>query len=288
MLAFADGTTGIAKPARRCATRRQAKRSPRRARRSPTDGSSPPPTTKGSARRGAPLSRRRERGPRRARRRARRTQLPHAHAGHTTLIAGYSQGGHAALWANQLARSWAPSLHVVGTFAGAPATEVDRILEAGRSRPIQHFVLSIIAGYAAAYPNADPAAYLTGRGVGEVAFVDRGCLGSVASRSASTPPDQLVRPEGPTDAAWLALARANNPGSVAGESPVLIVHSDQDDVVPVELSRILHDRMCAHHEVVERRVIHAGGHLRAALPAYDLANQWMLARLDGTPAKDDC
>ncbi|MEY2419589.1 MAG: hypothetical protein QOG90_2269 [Actinomycetota bacterium] len=216
-------------------------------------------------------------------------QLPQAHAGNRLLIAGYSQGGHAALWANQLAATWAPTLRVLGTFAGAPATEIDRILAAGRTFPIQRFLLAIVGGYAAAYPRAHPSAYLTDEGLALLPTVDTGCLGDIDRVARRVPPDRLVRPEGPTDAEWQALGRANNPGSRKPAGPVLVVHSDQDDVVPVALSALLRDRMCAHGAVVERRVIHAGGHTAAAFPALIAAAEWLTQRAAGTqPAHDDC
>ena len=61
-------------------------------------------------------------------------QLPDAEGGDQLAIAGYSQGGHGALWANEVAKDWAPDLDVVGTFAGAPATEIDLILSAAPAR----------------------------------------------------------------------------------------------------------------------------------------------------------
>ena len=215
-------------------------------------------------------------------------QLPGAHAGTKTLIAGYSQGGHAALWANQLAHRWTPSLHVLGTFAGAPASEIDRILAAGRTFAIQPFILSIVAGFAAAYPDAKPANYLTSTGIRLLPSVDEGCLSEVARASSGITPGQLVLPTGPGDPDWLRIGRDNSPGGSAGEGPVLIVHSDQDDVVPVELSALLHDRMCAHGAVVERQVIHAGGHTTAALSAFFIANSWLQDRARGVAATSDC
>ncbi|MGZ6708729.1 MAG: alpha/beta hydrolase [Solirubrobacteraceae bacterium] len=44
--------------------------------------------------------------------------------GRRVAIAGHSQGGHAALWAASLARSWTPELRVRATVAFAPASHV--------------------------------------------------------------------------------------------------------------------------------------------------------------------
>ena len=108
----------------------------------------------------------------------------------------------------------------------------------------------------------------------------------VATRSLT--PSEMVRADGPTDPSWQALGRRNNPGGARGSGPVLIVHSDEDEVVPAELSRLLHDRMCAHGQVVERRVIHAGGHTRAVLQAYLAGAAWLQQRARGVKPVDDC
>src|SRR3954451_25146477 len=44
--------------------------------------------------------------------------------GKPLLIAGHSQGGHAALWAAALAKKWTPELKLKGTVAFAPASNV--------------------------------------------------------------------------------------------------------------------------------------------------------------------
>ena len=46
-------------------------------------------------------------------------RLPGVHASRTVLVYGHSQGGHGALFAGELAASYAPDLHVVGVVAAA-------------------------------------------------------------------------------------------------------------------------------------------------------------------------
>ena len=217
------------------------------------------------------------------------SQLPDAHANNKLLIAGYSQGGHGALFANQIAKTWSPQYTVIGTFAGAPATEIDTILRAGRSAAINGFTVSIVAGYQAAYPEADPSLYLTPRGVSLLATVDQGCITQVFAATARTPPNEVVRADGPDSPVWMDLARRNNPGAVRTDDPVLIIHSDKDDVVPIALSALLHTRMCATGQVVERRVLHnAGGHVAAAPGAYAQGLDWLRALTTGAAPTNDC
>lgn len=218
-------------------------------------------------------------------------QLPEAgeEVGDRVLIAGYSQGGHAAVWANEIAAEWVPELEVVGAFAGAPASEIDRILEAGRSLPIGGFLLAIVAGYEAAYAELDPAAYLTDKGVGLLDAVDSGCISESFRATAGVSPAELVGSDPAEQAEWIRIGADNNAGSVAAPSPVLIVHSDEDSTVPPVLSQLLHARMCASGQVVERRVLAKGGdHGAAAVPAYTQGIAWLKGLLAGTPAVSSC
>ena len=216
-------------------------------------------------------------------------QLPDAEASATTLIGGYSQGGHGALWAGQVAPEWAPELDVVGTFAGAPATELDVILGAAGSPGVAGFAALIVAGFQAAYPEADPALFLTDEGVARLDAVDEGCVGEVFAALSDLAPAELVRPDGPSTPPWPDLAAENNPGQVVTEAPILIIHSQQDDVVPVALSEILFDRMCSEGQAVERRVLpDGGGHGPAAVVAYPQALEWFDQLLAGETVENTC
>jgi len=214
-------------------------------------------------------------------------QLPDAERSDTTLIAGYSQGGHGALWADRVAEDWAPELDVVGTFAGAPATELPLILSAAATPGASGFAFMMIAGFQAAYPDADPAAFLTDRGVGLLDAVDEGCVRDVfVSLAGQT---DLVRPDGPTAEPWRDLAAENDPGVVATDDPVLIIHSDEDEVVPAFLSGLLHERLCGLGQHVERRVLEGGGsHGAAAVTAYAESFGWFDRLLAGEDVPDTC
>ena len=208
-------------------------------------------------------------------------QLPGADPGSRLAIAGYSQGGHGALWANQLAAEYTPDLEVVGTFAGAPATEMQIIL---RGAP-GGFKALMVAGYAAAYPNLDPAAFFTPRAVDALEAVDAGCTGDVFEAMAAIPADQVTVPTA-FDGAWVSVADANDPGRVKTDDPILIIHSQQDETVPIILSKFLLERMCKAGQVVERRVLpDGGGHGPAAVVAYPQAISWLEDRFAAEPAE---
>ncbi len=214
--------------------------------------------------------------------------LPGADQGDQLAIAGYSQGGHGALWAGEVAPEWAPDMDVVGTFAGAPATEVDVILDAAPRLPQAGFAYMIVAGIAAAYPDADPATFLTDEGLSRLAAVDEGCTGDIFGAVAGVPSSDLVRPDGAASEPWPERAEEQNPGQVVTEAPILIVHSEMDDTVPVALSGILYDRMCEEGQVVERRVLPEGSHTGAAPEAYRQGLEWLFGLADGEAPTDGC
>ncbi len=210
--------------------------------------------------------------------------LPGADAGSQLAIAGYSQGGHGALWANEVAPEWAPDLDVVGTFAGAPATELDVILSAAPNIPaLSGFAFMMVAGMKQSYPDADLSTLLTPAGIDALDNVDTGCVSDVMGSFSANEDGPLIKADGPATPEWKKLAADNNPGSVVTDDPVLIIHSEVDQVVPATLSAILLSRMCATGQAVERRVVAEGSHTGAAPPAYLDALTWLTDRFEGKP-----
>src|SRR5437667_269770 len=79
--------------------------------------------------------------------------------GRRWVIAGHSQGGHAALWAAALAPSWAPELSFRGVAAFAPASHVGTQVRAAGAltspSPLTGLGALIVAGAAAADPRVN-------------------------------------------------------------------------------------------------------------------------------------
>jgi hypothetical protein len=216
-------------------------------------------------------------------------QLPNASPGKRLGIAGYSQGGHGSLWAEQLAPTWTPQYKVMGTFAGAPASEISLVMRAAPK--VAGFAFYLIAGIAAAYPDAKPAQVLTPLGVSHLTEVDRGCVRQVLPKLAALGGSKLVKPDLTGIEPWARLAKESDAGQVRTPDPLLIIQSKADNTVPIIFSEILMKRMCAEGQVVERRVRLLGeNHSQAAVPAYQQAYEWMLSRfgIGNVPIKDDC
>lgn len=212
-------------------------------------------------------------------------RLPGADAGDRFALAGYQQGGHAALWAAELAGSWAPDLTLVGTVAGAPLSEMDfEWTVASSIDTLVYFFDLIVAGFHAGYPETDLAALLTPAGVDQLDAVDDGCAADIVAATTGTRLGDLIQPGAAQRPPWTTIAAENVAGTKAVDAPILLVHSAADEVVPPHLSATLARRLCDAGQDVERILLDDGdGHIAATAPTYATAFPWIEARFTDHP-----
>jgi hypothetical protein len=212
-------------------------------------------------------------------------QLPDADPGTQLGIVGYSQGGHGALWANQVAAEWAPDLDVVGTFAGAPASEIGVIIAA--SAKVKGFGMMVIAGVHAAYPDADVSKILTPEGQQVLAQVEESCVGD-AFDAAGAAKGELFVPGGNQSEPWSELGKEQDAGTKkTNDAPILLIHSKEDQTVPTFFIDQVEGRMCNNGQVVQRVDLPTGNHTSAAPPAYEQALTWMQQLFKGNDTTEN-
>lgn len=157
------------------------------------------------------------------------------------LVAGHSQGGHAALWAASMAPAYTSELELVGTVAYAPASHlsviVDVVLDGDAPVPVG-MIGMVLRGLDERYPGEIPVDdILTDRGqelyertldtcltelvdLAEFADLDVAELGDLGSHA------PLIK----------AKLNANDPSFPAIGGPILVVQGTDDDTVPMILS----------------------------------------------------
>ncbi len=112
--------------------------------------------------------------------------------------------------------------------------------------------------------------------------VDTGCANKTFAAVAGISPKELIQDGAATREPWASLSKAQDAGTEATyDSPVLVIHSKGDGTVPLGFSQLLLGRMCTNGQTVERRLIDAGDHGPAAIPAYQQAIPWIDARMAG-------
>ncbi|WP_445149389.1 alpha/beta fold hydrolase [Baekduia sp. Peel2402] len=152
----------------------------------------------------------------------------------TTIIAGHSQGGHAALFAAALAPTYTRDLAVKGTIAFAPASHLDEQIPLTRSLTapnpgLSGLVATIAYGLQAAYPDQFQLAdFMTDAGVSLALSTQSKCLGDLPV--AGVAPSSLFKPG--IDLAPVAkLLDANDPSHLKIKTPVLVEQGRADTTV---------------------------------------------------------
>ncbi len=215
-------------------------------------------------------------------------QLPSESLSARTLIWGHSQGGHAALFAGQLASTWAPDLKLLGVVAGAPPSQLTNVADFISNSPYRGYLFMVAAGLAAANPSLDLDLVLTEKGQQLLPVVDTGCNAEVFKAFSADPLDALIKREGLRTGPWAAALAANEPGKVKIPAPVLIVHGDRDEQIPVATSVKLLSKLCATRTRTRRVVYPGQDHTGAAIVSLFEVVGFATDRLEGRPARTSC
>jgi acetyl esterase/lipase len=211
-------------------------------------------------------------------------QLPDLGAGETIGLVGFSQGGHAALFAAQLAGEWAPQLSVLGVVLGAPATEISTLARTGAERAeYGALTVSILAGLTAVDPGARDrlSDVLTPSGLELVGLLGAHCFDESPPAMPSPP---FVAADPTAVEPFASLLAANDTGHAAVAAPMLLFHGDDDRSVPLAHSEAMMIRLCAAGQVLERRVLPGGDHVDSADAAYGDGVAWLRGLADRTVA----
>jgi alpha-beta hydrolase superfamily lysophospholipase len=212
--------------------------------------------------------------------------LDAAGAGDRVVLHGHSEGGHAVLWAAELAAAYAPELQVLGVAASAPGAELAAGLKAqGSSGPatLTSGAMLLVVAWADAYRL--PLDVLTPAGRKAVDRVRSTCLEELAADPAIMavrPTDLLTTPP------WPALLARNTPGRAATPAPILLAQGADDDRVTPAATRALVQRLCRLGDTVELRTYQHVGHFDLVEAASTDVAAWIGERLAGRPARTTC
>jgi len=210
-----------------------------------------------------------------------------AAAGSKALVFGLSQGGHSALFAGELAASYAPELRVLGTAAVAPAGSVEQSMAfLGKFNGANGLVVTIVEAFHAAYPQFDPAAVLTPEALAQAPLVDQKC--DFSENYPGSP--NLVLAHNPLDIPAMAtILHTNAAGNRPMGAPLLVVQGTADQQEPQFITDAFVNKACAAGDTVDYRLYPGAGHGDPELTASsnDIA-AWFADRVSGAPATSTC
>jgi pimeloyl-ACP methyl ester carboxylesterase len=198
---------------------------------------------------------------------------------------GHSQGGQAALWAGELAPSYAPDLALAGVAAFAPAARQDGLLDRGDDAPdpfLAGFTVAAAAGLAVAHPELQVSDVLTDGALARIGVLETACIAQVLATFAFVP-GGVLRPEAAGREDWRRAVDANQAGEQAGPVPVLVLQGEEDVLVrPASVERY-RERACRTGIEVEVRLFPEADHTSIVDDGWEDAERWSADRLAGRP-----
>jgi pimeloyl-ACP methyl ester carboxylesterase len=203
-------------------------------------------------------------------------------------IVGYSQGGHGAGWAAQLAPTYAPALNIVAFAVGAPPADLRVVADHNDGGDNAGLVLAAGYGMDVTYPELDITPYLNDAGRAAIADIKDDCTEELQTKysgmsmSDYTTEDVLARPE------WGARVDQQKLGGTTPRAPVLLYHSNGDEILPVQVSVDLRSAWCAGGGNVTFWRTNTGTHFVTAALMSPSVTSWVADRLSGSVPTGNC
>ncbi|MQA96525.1 MAG: lipase [Streptosporangiales bacterium] len=200
-------------------------------------------------------------------------------------LAGYSQGGHAASWAAQVAPDYAPDLDVKAVASGGTPVDLRHIAAENEGGENFGLVLAAGIGMDAGYPELDLESFLNDAGRAGIEELRNGCdFSPYAGKTLAdyTTSDPLETEE------WRTILDAQNVGGMEPRVPVLLYHSTGDEIIPYEDARELRAAWCDAGVNVTFRTFLLLEHATTAAVASPYVTTWMRNRLDGRSTPGNC
>jgi pimeloyl-ACP methyl ester carboxylesterase len=216
-----------------------------------------------------------------------------AHAGRRFAVWGHSQGGHAALFAGQLAARYAPELELAGIAAIAPATDLEKLLRDDLSERAGR----VIAAYSLwSWSRVYSASLLEIVSSQEISVIDRVARDCVESdgevyRVGWDSRDlraSLLEESAYSIQPWARLMSQNRPGGARAGAPLYVAQGTADAIVRPSVTSDFVRGLCGHGEIVQFEELPGVSHVRAGRASATAAIQWIRDRFDGKPPPNNC
>jgi pimeloyl-ACP methyl ester carboxylesterase len=210
-------------------------------------------------------------------------------AGHDVLVAGHSQGGQSALFAGELAKSYAPELDVLGVVAVAPAADVEHILPlAANVNGTAGYLAMGIQGFHAAYPTADPATVLTADALARSQTALTQCAGAVMQAFQALSGSAVLARDPSSIPAIQQVLHQNSAGNRPAGAPLLVVQGSADTTIPKVLTDAFVRKACSAGDTVAYDAYDRATHTSVVTAAQDDVVKWLQDRVARKPAPTTC
>jgi acetyl esterase/lipase len=220
--------------------------------------------------------------------------LPRSGASNRFVLWGHSQGGHAALFAGEMAKSYAPELKLFGVAAAAPATYLIELFNADKSSSAGK-ELTAMAIWSWSNLYGYPASSLVEANAMNVyKMMAHDCIESVpqfealdrAERPLET--EKFLKANPASTPPWEDIMKKNSPGQQPAGAPVFLAQGTADTIVRPYITKQFGKALCAQGAKVMFVEMPGVTHTFAAKNSVSTALKWMDDRFRGAPAPSSC
>jgi alpha-beta hydrolase superfamily lysophospholipase len=219
--------------------------------------------------------------------------LESAGAGARYAVWGHSQGGHAALFAGEVASIYAPELSLVGVAAIAPATELAQLLADDLAERAGRLIAAYSLWSWSRIYDAPLEPVVAGGSVKALDRSARDCIETMdealraAFDSAGLHADLLK--EGAMEAQpWRGFLEENRPGRRPIRAPIYVAQGEDDRIVRPSVTADFVSGLCRTGERVRFESFPGVDHVRVSRASATSAIQWLRDRFDGRRAPTSC
>jgi acetyl esterase/lipase len=212
-----------------------------------------------------------------------------------TQIWGHSQGGHSALWAGQLAVTYAPELSIWGIAALAPASDLEGLMREGKSLTFGKIVSAyVIDSYSSFYDDLKREDIASGWSNFLANDISRRCVGGFetlfsAIMTKLAPADGLFMPDALTGP-FGARLKQNTP-TLPIAAPLFLAQGLSDDLVFPSVQDAYVKSRCPINPSLDYRRYEGRDHISLVANDSPLTNDllsWSRARFAGEAISSSC
>lgn len=207
-------------------------------------------------------------------------------------IWGHSQGGHAALFAGQLADDYLPQHELVGVVALAPATRLHDNLAAIEGTEAGNLLtIYTIESWTDVYADI-PDGTLERDAVRGANLIAGVCLNQPSALrivvAGLVLPDDIVAIDPTTDPVWAGRLEQNTPDPAGVSAPLLVVQGLVDQIIDAGVTQGWTSARCGSGAPTEWREYSDLDHLAVVGPGGTDAVSWTLDRFAREPLSGSC
>jgi alpha-beta hydrolase superfamily lysophospholipase len=220
-------------------------------------------------------------------------QIPEVGGSNRYALWGYSQGGHAALFAAQMSAAYAPEFKLVGVAATAPPTDLGRLLIADLNTLEGRILSSFTLGSWAKKYGLGLDDLMDRDTVGFMQKLNANCIddlsGMLDALSAQKPLSERFLTQNPLVLPpWRAAISENSLYSLSTATPAIILQGQADRIVHPSITQKFVSASCRNGAVVKYVVLKDKSHGGSAKDSVGSALSWINDRFRGGPVPNSC